>query len=128
VCSRSTEGELASCPYEYCRFLTYHKGVNKGVNENKLPDGSRHVTHASPHAEHGSSVVVGLESRTELALGENDESVENLVELAEIEDPTIESQTLVPHTTADSSTGKAINNGGVLSSRNERTRCLVVVH
>lgn len=118
MCSRSTENELAWYR-EYLRFLTYHQGVDEGVDQYKLPDGSRHISHASPHAQHGSSVVVGLKSRAELALSEDDESVKNLVELAEVEDPTIESQTLVPHTAADSSTGKSIDNGGMLSSRNE---------
>lgn len=64
-------------------------------------------------------MVVGLKGRAELALGENDEGVENLVKLAEIEDPTIVSQTLIPHTATDSSAGKTVNNCRILSSRNE---------
>lgn len=94
--------------------------MNERVDENKLPNGSRHVTHASPHAEHGSSVVVGLESRAELALGEDDEGVKNLVELAEIEDPAIVSQSLVPHTATNSSTGETVDDCRLLSRRNER--------
>lgn len=106
---------------------TYHQGVDKGVDENEHPDRSRHVAHASPHAEHSTSVMVGLESRAELALGEDDEGIEDLVEFAEIEDPTVVSQTLVPETTGLSPAGKIVNEGGVSSDRDEGARGVVVV-
>jgi hypothetical protein len=41
-------------------------------------------------------VVVGLQSRAALAFCDNDEGVQDLVELAEVEDPTPEGQSLVP--------------------------------
>lgn len=43
-------------------------------------------------------MVVCLEGRAELALGENDQCVDDLVELAEVEDPAVESKALVPQT------------------------------
>ncbi len=42
------------------------------------------------YAHHGAGVVVRLQRRAELALGEDDERVEHLVELAEVEDPAVE--------------------------------------
>lgn len=71
--------------------------MNERVEENKDPDGHRHVADASPHAHHGTGVVVRLQSRAELALGKDDEGVKDLIELAEIEQPTIEGQPFVPH-------------------------------
>lgn len=73
--------------------------MDKRVDEDKDPNGSRHVTNASPHAHHGTSMVVGLESGAGLALGQDDKGIEDLVELAEVEDPTVVRQTLGPHTT-----------------------------
>lgn len=100
-------------------MCTYHQRVNERVDENKLPDRCSHVTHASPHAQHGSSMVISLESRAKLALGEDDKSIENLVELAEIKDPTIISQTLVPHAARNCSTGESVDNWGVLGIRDK---------
>lgn len=48
---------------------TYHQSVDKGVEEAEDPDGAGHVAHTSPHAHHGSGVVVSLQSRAVLALG-----------------------------------------------------------
>lgn len=41
-------------------------------------------------------MVVGLQRRAKFALRENDQSVEHLVELAEVEDPAVEGKSLVP--------------------------------
>jgi hypothetical protein len=72
-------------------------------------------------------MVIGLQSRAELSLGEDDEGVEDLVELAKIEDPAIVSQALVPETTRLCATGKAIDDGGMLRDSNKCARGLVVV-
>jgi len=52
-------------------------------------------------------MVVSLQSRAPLPLGRDDKGVQELVELAEIEQPAPEGETLVPH---------AANIGGVRSS------------
>lgn len=83
----------------------YHHGVDEGVEEHEDPNRNRHVTHTSPHAHHGTSVVISLEGRAELALGEDDERVKDLVELAEVEQPAVESKTLVPHATGSITAG-----------------------
>lgn len=70
--------------------------MNEAVDEDKHPDGRAHVAHTSPHAKHCARMVVGLQSRATLALCDNDERVQDLVELAQIEDPAPESETLVP--------------------------------
>lgn len=75
--------------------------MDKGVEEDKHPDGCRHVADASPHGHHGTGVVVGLKGRAELALGEDDEGVDDLVELAKVEDPTVEGKALVPEAARD---------------------------
>ena len=74
-----------------------HEGVDEGVDEDEDPDGDGHVADARPHAEHGAGVVVRLQGGAELALGEDDEGVEDLVELAQVEDPAVVAQPFVPH-------------------------------
>lgn len=73
--------------------------MNEAVNEDEHPDRRAHVANASPHAQHGAGMVVGLQGRAPLAFGDNDESIQNLVELAEIENPTPESQSFIPQPT-----------------------------
>jgi hypothetical protein len=70
--------------------------VNETVDEDEHPNGRAHVAHTSPHAKHRARMVVGLQGRATLALCDNDERVQDLVELAQIEDPTPESESLVP--------------------------------
>ena len=76
--------------------MPYHKSVDEAVDEDKHPDRRAHVAHTSPHAQHSACVVVCLQSRAAFALCDNDEGVQDLVELAEVEDPTPECQSLVP--------------------------------
>ena len=58
-------------------MTTYHHGVDARVDEGKHPDGSRHVADTGPHAEHGTSVVVSLQSGAALALHDDDDGVES---------------------------------------------------
>lgn len=53
-------------------------------------------------------MVVGLEGRAELALGEDDEGVDDLVELAEVEDPAVKGKTLVPEAAGVELAGSAV--------------------
>jgi hypothetical protein len=76
--------------------MPYHESVDEAVDEDKHPDRRAHIAHTSPHAQHSACVVVGLQSRAALALCDNDEGVQDLVELAEVEDPTPEGQSFVP--------------------------------
>ena len=41
--------------------------------------------------------MVGLQNRTGLALGEDDEGIKHLVELADVENPAVVSQAFVPN-------------------------------
>lgn len=70
--------------------------MNEAVDEDKHPNRRAHIAHTSPHAQHSACVVICLQSRAALALCDNNEGVQNLVELAEVEDPTPEGQSLVP--------------------------------
>lgn len=107
---------------------TYHQRVNQRIDENKDPDRRRHISHTSPHAQHGTSMVIGLESRAELSLGKNDEGIQNLVELAEVENPAVESDTFGPEAAGLSHAGKSIDDGRTLISRDEAAGRLVVVN
>lgn len=82
--------------------------MDERVKEDEDPDRYRHEADARPHAQHGTSVVIGLQSRAELALCEDDESVKDLVELAQVEEPAVEGQTLVPQTAGSEAAGTAI--------------------
>lgn len=91
----------------------YHHSVNTRVQETEEPDCWGHVAHTSPHAHHGTGVVVGLESRGSLALSQDNNGVDDLVELGKVEEPSIESETLVPETsTSRQSSGRDIGLAG----------------
>lgn len=79
---------------------TYHQCVDSGVEEAEHPDGGGHEAHTSPHAEHGTGVVVSLERGAALSLGENDGRINDLVELGQVEEVSVERETLVPHPAA----------------------------
>lgn len=76
--------------------ISYHQSVDEAVDEDEHPNGRAHVANTGPHAKHSAGMVIGLQGRAPLALGDNDESVQDLVELAKIEDPAPESQSLIP--------------------------------
>ena len=77
-------------------WKTHHKSVDEAVDEDEHPDRRAHVAHTSPHTQHSACVVVCLKSCATLALCDNDESVQDLIELAEVEEPTPEGKSLVP--------------------------------
>lgn len=66
------------------------------VDQRKDPDRGSHVADARPHAHHGARMVVGLQRRALLPLGQDDGRVEDLVELGQVEDPAKVRQALVP--------------------------------
>lgn len=66
------------------------------IDEDEHPDRRAHESDAGPHTQHRSRMVVGLEGRRSLALGQNDQRVDDFVELADVEDPAPESQPFVP--------------------------------
>ena len=82
------------------RENAYHHSVNTRVQEAEEPDSWSHVAHTSPHAHHRTSVVVSLESRRSLALSQDNNSIDDLVKFGKVEEPSIESKTLVPETPA----------------------------
>lgn len=75
---------------------SYHQSVDEGVDKDKHPDRGGHVADTSPHAQHSACVVVGLQSCASLALCDDDASVDDLVELRQVEEPAPERKTLVP--------------------------------
>jgi len=91
--------------------------MNCRVDKNEHPDWWRHVPNSRPHAHHSSSMVVGLQSRASLSLRQDDNSIQNLVKLAQVEEPAIESQTLIPQ----SSHIRGVR--GSRSSQENRWRC-----
>lgn len=70
--------------------------MDSRVVDNEQPDGRGHVAHTRPHAQHGAGVVVRLESGAAFALHDDDGSIDNLVELGEVEPPSPPRKTLVP--------------------------------
>lgn len=75
---------------------THHHSMNATVNKHKHPDGRAHEANASPHTQHRSGMMVGLQSRAPLALGDNDECVHDLVEFAKVKEPAPEREALIP--------------------------------
>ena len=73
-----------------------HHGVDGRVDEGEDQDGRRDVANTRPHAHHRARVVVGLQGRALLALGQDDGGIDDLVELGQVEDPAQVGQTLVP--------------------------------
>lgn len=105
----------------------YHQSVDEGVHESKHPDRGRHVTNTRPHAHHSSGVVVGLKSRAGLALGENDKGIQDLVELAEVEDPAVVGKALVPETAHLIPRRHSIYDGTVTNSAHPLARSIIIV-
>jgi len=75
--------------------------MNSRVKKAEQPDGRSHEAHSSPHAHHRAGMVISLKGRAALSLGQDNDSVDDLVELGQVEEPSVESQTLVPKSTAD---------------------------
>lgn len=73
--------------------------MNSRIDQGEDPDRSCDVTDTCPHAHHGTGVMVRLQGRALLTLGQNDDGVKDLVELGQVEDPAEEGQTLIPETT-----------------------------
>lgn len=90
--------ELAICPFStrIKETGTHHKSVDSAVKDAEDPDWSSHVLDTSPHAEHSTSVMIGLKSRRLLSLCQNNHGINNLVELAQVEPPSVEGKTLAP--------------------------------
>jgi hypothetical protein len=56
------------------------------------------IPDSSPHADHGTRVVVGLKKRALLSLQQDNGGVDNLVELGEVEPPSVPSERILPKT------------------------------
>lgn len=101
----------------------YHHSVNTRVQEAEEPDSWSHIAHTSPHAHHRTSMVISLQSRRSLSLGQDNNGINNLVKLGKVKEPSIESKTLIPKTsTSRQSSARDISlasSGGnpLLSSR-----------
>jgi hypothetical protein len=70
--------------------------MDSRVDEHEHPDRRAHVPDSGPHAKHGSRMMVSLESAAPLALGNDDQGINDLVELAEVEPPAPECQSFIP--------------------------------
>lgn len=73
--------------------------MNTRVEEHKDEDGRAHVSNTDPHADDGSGVVVALQVTGLLSLHQDDDGVDNLVKLAEVEDPAVECESFIPQST-----------------------------
>lgn len=69
------------------------------IDQREDPDGRGDVTDTGPHAHHGAGVVVSLQGRALLALGQDNRSIQHFVELGQVEDPAQVGQSLIPHPT-----------------------------
>lgn len=81
--------------YSVTRYA-YHHSVNARIDKSKHPDWRTHVTHTSPHTKHGASVVISLQSRASLSLGQDDHGIDDFIEFAQVEEPAPKCQTFVP--------------------------------
>lgn len=79
----------------------YHDRVNEGVEQNENPDRWRHISNTGPHAQHSTSVMVGLQETALLALRDDDQCVDHLVELGQVEQPSIVREAGVPQSSVD---------------------------
>lgn len=91
--------------------------MDEGVDQDKHPDRRRHEPDTSPHAHHSTSMVVRLQSRARLALGQDDEGVEDLVELAQVKDPAVVRKTLVPDTSRLSVGGQTVDHSTTVGGK-----------
>jgi len=76
--------------------VLYHHGVDSRIDEHEHPNRRGHETHASPHGQHSTSVVVLLQGGAALAFGQDNGCVEDLVELGKVEPPPPERKTFIP--------------------------------
>ena len=70
--------------------------MNARINEDEHPNRRTHIPNSSPHTQHRPSVMIRLQCRTPLSLGENNARVEDFVEFADIKHPAPESQSFIP--------------------------------
>ena len=75
---------------------TYHHSMNPRIDKDKHPDRRTHIPNTSPHTQHSTSVMIRLKRLTPLALGQDDQSINDLVELAHVEEPAPKRQPFVP--------------------------------
>jgi len=61
-----------------------HDSVDQRVENNKNPNRGRCVSNASPHGEHGTSMVVSLEQRGLSTLGKDNNGIKNFVKLGKV--------------------------------------------
>lgn len=70
--------------------------MNGRIDKNKHPDRRAHEADTGPHTQHGASMMVGLQSGTTLALGDNDHRIHDLIEFAHVKDKAPKGQAFVP--------------------------------
>lgn len=88
-----------------------HDGVDQGVENDKDPDWWRGESNSGPHGEHCTCVVVGLQKGGLLALGQDDEGVDDFVEFGEIEEEAKVGETLFPDSFVDVAKGSPESGG-----------------
>lgn len=96
--------------------------MDETVEKEKDPDGRAHVLDSDEETSAGTHVMVGLQSRTLLALQKDDSGVDELVEFGDVEPPAVKGKTFVPETTDVVGVGK-VGGGRVLDGpRDEGVR------
>lgn len=76
-----------------------HESMDGGVEEDEDKDWRGHEPNTCPHAHHGSGVVISLQGAALPPFCQNNRSINNLIKLAEIEQPSVKRQTLFPQST-----------------------------
>lgn len=73
--------------------------MNGRIDEDEHPNRRAHKADTGPHTQHGTSMMVGLQSGATLALGDDDHRVYNLIEFAHVKDEAPKGQAFVPQPT-----------------------------
>ena len=66
------------------------------IYQSEHPDGGRHVSNTSPHGQHRSSMMEGLQVGAFLAFDKDNGRIHDFVEFRDIEDPAIVGQSFIP--------------------------------
>lgn len=102
--------------------MTHHERVDETVEEEENPDRRAHVLDSDKETSAGPHVMVGLQSRTLLALQEDDGGVDEFVEFRDVKPPAVKGKTFVPETTDVVRVGKVGGGRGLDGARDERVR------
>lgn len=88
--------------------------MNPRVQETEHPNRRAHIPNARPHTHHRPRMMICLQRTTPLPLGQNNERIKDLVELAKIEPPAPERESFIPQPAHITRVGKPADREVVL--------------